>query len=207
MDISEIMKDEYAICFDKYGATAEGCNWGGKEPELRQTIRYEKMMAVTEYKRETPASILDVGCGYGGLYNYMVKREYDIQYTGIDLCENMIEYAQKNDKAEFICGDFLKYEFNKKYSYVVCNGALTCRFCASIMEMDEYARRFIDKMFSLCTVGIVFNVMKSQVDFMKDSLYYKSPIELLGYCMTMTDSFVLDSSYPLYEYMVYLYKK
>lgn len=172
-------------------------------------IRYEKMMAVAEYKKEAHASILDVGCGYGGLYDYMISRGYDFQYTGIDLCKNMIEYAKENGKAEaeFICGDFLEHEFNKKYSYVVCNGVLTCKFCASIMEMDEYARRVIDKMFSLCEVGIVFNVMKSQIDFMKDDLYYKSPLELLGYCMTMTDTFVLDSSYPLYEYMVYIYKK
>lgn len=202
------MKDEYTVCFDKYGATAQGCNWGEKEPEFRQTIRYDKLMAVTEYRKEKQASILDVGCGYGGLYEYMMDKGYDIKYTGIDLCESMIQYAsEKNSYAEFICGNFLEYDFKSEYSYVVCNGALTCKFCASITEMEKYVREFIDKMFSLCTVGIVFNVMKSQVDFMKDTLYYKSPLELLGYCMTMTDSFVVDSSYPLYEYMIYLYKK
>ena len=54
--------------------------------------------------------------------------------------------------------------------------------------------------------SLSFNIMKNQVDFMKDMLYYKSPVEILAYCMTMTDMFVVDSSYPLYEYCCYLYK-
>lgn len=49
--------------------------------------------------------------------------------------------------------------------------------------------------------------MKSQVDFMNDDLCYKSPLEIMAYGMTLTDKFIVDSSYPLYEYIVYLYKR
>lgn len=72
--------------------------------------------------------------------------------------------------------------------------------------MDAYTRKLIQKMWILAKEGVVFNIMKSQVDFMKEDLYYKSPLEIMAYCMTLTDKFILDSSYPLYEYSVYLYK-
>lgn len=106
----------------------------------------------------------------------------------------------------FVCGDILETNLEQGFDFVICNGILTQKLDISIRDMDLYARQLIQRMWELSKKGIVFNVMKSQVDFMNDNLYYKSPLEMIAYCMTLTNKFVLDSSYPLYEYSIYLYK-
>lgn len=75
-------------------------------------------------KEETnPADrILDVGCGYGALYDCL---RYGIGsnrfYTGIDLSPDLVYIAQvRNPGADFLCEDFLDYEFNEVYDVAVC---------------------------------------------------------------------------------------
>lgn len=209
--ITQRMKEHYESTFKQYGANFQGVDWGGGDDEglKRLDLRYQKMLEVIDGVDIIPdkISVLDVGCGYGGLYEYALKQEYTLDYTGIDVCDNMIQYAaDKHPECSFICKDALEYMSNQKYTFVICNGILTQKLGASILEMDEYARKLISKMWSMSDTGIVFNIMKSQVDFMNDALYYKSPLEIIAYCMTLTDKFKVDSSYPLYEYCVYLYK-
>ncbi len=180
---------------------------GVKEDKLR--LRYQKMLDIMVHINipKGRVSILDVGCGYGGLCQYGIEKGYAFDYTGIDVCENMIQYARKhNESGEFICGDILEYCTKKKYDFVICNGILTQKLETSIRAMDEYARMLVKKMWDLSIRGIAFNIMKSQVDFMNEKLYYKSPLEMISYGMMLTDKFVIDSAYPLYEYSVYLYK-
>jgi hypothetical protein len=59
--------------------------------------------------------------------------------------------------------------------YVVCAGILTMKLTASILDMNKYAARLIRKMFALCKVGIAFDIMTNQVNFMAENAYYRSP--------------------------------
>lgn len=207
--ITERMKKHYSNTFELYGANVQGVDWGKAKDTEKLELRYKKMLEVI-YRGSASINnitVLDVGCGYGGLYQYAIDKGYKFDYTGIDVCENMIRYGKKTyPNAKFICEDIFEYNTEEKYSYVICNGILTQKLGTSIRQMDEYARLLIQRMWDYCTQGIVFNVMKSQVDFMNDDLYYKSPLEIMAYGMTLTDKFIVDCSYPLYEYSVYLYK-
>lgn len=209
-DIIQDMKEYFTQTFEQYGPNVQGVDWGGPNDEPKLRMRYDKMLSVIQncYNKPEKITLLDVGCGYGGLYEYAKSKGVEFDYTGIDICENMISYAKENNPyAVFICDDFLKHQFDEKYSFVICNGILTEKLSASILDMDKYARTIIHKMYSLCECGVAFNIMTSQVDFTNNILYYKSPLEILAYCMTLTEKFVLDSSYPLYEYTTMLYKK
>jgi SAM-dependent methyltransferase len=153
-------------------------------------------------------SLLDVGCGYGGLLTHARAKGLALDYTGVDVSENMIRHAQETlPEATFFVGDILELAGQGDYDYVVCNGILTQKLTASIRDMNAFAQRLVEKMFALCRQGIAFNVMSSNVNFMADNLYYRSPIELLGWCYTAVTPHVrLDHAYPLYEYTVYLYR-
>lgn len=96
--ISEQMKQHYSQTFEKYGANTHGVDWGGKIDDGKLEMRYSKMLEAAMHVkiRKTSFSVLDVGCGYGGLYEYAVKNGYLVDYTGIDLCNNMINYALDN---------------------------------------------------------------------------------------------------------------
>jgi SAM-dependent methyltransferase len=152
-------------------------------------------------------SLLDVGCGYGGLYEHSLDQSVQLDYCGIDVAEEMIGHAQRSlPKARFICADALQWEPAQPFDYVVCSGILTQKLEASIKAMDRYAQLLIKRMFSFARRGIAFNVMTTRVNFMVNNLYYRNPTELLAWCMTeVSDRIRLDHSYPLYEYTIYLY--
>jgi 2-polyprenyl-3-methyl-5-hydroxy-6-metoxy-1,4-benzoquinol methylase len=59
---------------------------------------------VVQYVKPSPGErILDVGCGYGDLFDHL----FDVDYVGIDLNNKYISYAGRHHKAgaEFMLGD------------------------------------------------------------------------------------------------------
>jgi SAM-dependent methyltransferase len=208
--ITRDLKKHYSKKFEEFGATPKGVDWNRPEDV---ELRYDMMLnvirpeTITKNKR---GSLLDVGCGYGGLYQYAKeKKQLKINYTGIDVAENMITYAEsKIPEAKFFCQDIFNFRSDTGFDYVVCNGILTQKLTASIKDMDKYAYKLMKKMFELCKVGIAFNVMSNKVNFMVENLYYKSPVEMLAVCQAnITSKIKIDHSYPLYEYTVYLYRE
>lgn len=206
-NVSEALREYYSACFEKHGATARGVGWSG-EDAVR--LRYDKMLAVLERDNTSGArtpTLLDVGCGYGGLLQRAQERSLDIDYTGIDVAENMILHARETfTGGRFILGDVFELDEEKPFDYVVCNGILTQKLDTSIVEMEAFARGLVRKMFRLCHVGIAFNVMTNLVDYTASHLYYKSPVELLAFCLGELSRYVkIDHAYPLYEYTTYVF--
>jgi SAM-dependent methyltransferase len=209
--ITAALKDHYSGTFAEHGATARGVDWG-RDADL--ALRYDKMLSVIEPSSGSDngsshgISLLDVGCGYGGLFGHARKRDVAIDYTGIDVVPQMIEHAKETfPTARFACRDVFDDALSERFDYVVCNGILTQKLTTSIREMDVYAQEMIKRLFELCRRGVAFNLMTNKVNFMVDNLYYRSPVELLSFCFAeVTDRIKIDHSYKLYDYTVYLYR-
>ena len=209
--ITAALKQHYSATFAEHGATARGVDWGR---DIDLALRYEKMLAVLESSHSTGGageagvSLLDVGCGYGGLLAYANSRGFSLRYTGIDVVPEMIRHAEETlPSGRFMCRDVFDESISDRYDYVVCNGILTQKLTTSIREMDVYAQAVIKRLFELCRHGAAFNLMTNKVNFMVDNLYYRSPVELMAFCFAeITDRVKIDHAYKLYEYTVYLYK-
>ena len=204
--VSKRLKEHYEKTFSEFGASSRGVDWG-KDEDL--VLRYENMLSVIKKESDTSVSMLDVGCGYGGLLDYAVDRDVKLDYTGIDVAENMIAHAKiHHENGAFYLGDVLQHPFDRRFDYVVCNGILTQKLATTIREMDQFANALIRRMFELCNTGIVFNIMSNKVNFMAENLYYRSPVEMLSFCLDNLSSKVrIDHAYPLYEYTVYVYRQ
>lgn len=205
--ISKALRQHYAEKFSTHGPSSEGVDWGSDQTKM--LLRYDKMLSVINYAGENKPSLLDVGCGYGGLRNYATSKNIDLDYTGIDVANNMIEWAVANSApGNFIHGDILDYEFEGQFDYVVCNGILTQKLETPGLQMDQFAAELIRRMFSLCRIGIVFNTMTTKVNYYSNNLYYRNPAELLAWCLSEISPHIkLDHAYPLYEYTIYLYRQ
>lgn len=102
------------------------------------------------------SSCLDVGCGTGDLAPYLAKFEVK-QYLGIDIFAPAVARAQfKFPKYHFIVGDFLDYQFDQKFDFVFCSGALTTK-----LDSDNYQifETWIKKMWDLSIVGVALNIL------------------------------------------------
>ena len=204
-EVTRRFKNHYEHCFDKHGATAKGVDWRDTETA---NMRYQKMLNVL-VNPSNRASLLDVGCGFAGLLSYLNEQKLSIDYTGIEVAKNMLSYSREAfPHNQFIEADILSHQFNCKYDYVVCNGILTQKLTASQSSMTEYMEKLINTMFEVCNLGIAFNLMSDRVNFKVDNLFYKSPEELLTFCLdNLSRHIKIDHAYPMYEYTVYLYKE
>lgn len=207
-DVSKALRDHYEGTFKAHGANSLGVDWGSDPAKL--ALRYDKMLDVLPPHGEGVPSLLDVGCGYGGLLVHARSLGRSIDYTGIDVAASMIDWARGNiDGATFIAGDILddNAALAPAYDYVVCNGVLTQKLDTPGSEMDVFAGALIKRMFAKCRHGIAFNVMTTKVNFFANNLYYRNPAELLGWCMSEVSPHVrIDHAYPLFEYTTYIYK-
>ena len=204
--VSRQLQIHYEQTYLNHGATPQGVDWGSDGANLE--LRYSKMLSVINDENDPKPSLLDVGCGYGGLLTYAKKNSISLEYTGLDLVEGMLADAVKyHPEGSFLNQDFSIMGSKKKYSYIVCNGILTQKLNTPGLEMDHFAKKIIRKMFELCEIGIAFNIMTNKVNFYSNNLYYKSPSEMVSWCMDEVSTKIkLDHSYPLYEYTIYLYR-
>ena len=203
-EITQKLERHYRECFSVHGATPKGVDW---RDDATANIRYARMLAVIEMKAGEIPTVLDVGCGYGGLLGYARLNGVALNYIGIDVVAGMIEEARKAyPDARFIHGDVLTATFDTPADYVVCNGILTQKLDFADGAMNEFAQRLIVRMFSIARRGVAFNMMSSFVNFIVPNLYYKNPAETVAFCLSNLSRHVkIDHSYGLYEYTTYAY--
>lgn len=199
--LTETFKEYHTKVFSEHGATPKGVDWNDPK-EL--DFRYKKMMEVLNHDFDRPNStptILDVGCGWGGLLEYCDRHNIDIDYTGIDVVDDMIHHGEKEFKdGKFLVGDVFEYDFGQKYDYVICNAIMTQRLEFTIPQMEAFCDRLVLRMYELCKYGTVFNFMSTRVNFVVNNLYYRNPMEALDFCLRKVSPRVkLDHSYSSLE--------
>lgn len=199
-------KEHHQKIFSQYKRQPKGVDWRDQQTA---DIRYKNMLALLkgEEVSSTP-TVLDVGCGYGGLFEYAQKNSIELHYTGIDIVPELIQEASTMyPDVKFLTGDILENKDIEEYDYIVCNGILTQKLETSLLDMDNFAKLLIKKMFSICKKGICFNIMSTYVNFFVANLHYKHPTEVVNFCFSeLSHNVKLDHSYGLYEYTVYVYK-
>lgn len=205
--LPEKMETLYASKFETHGPTPEGVYWGPEQE--RFTLRFEKMLALVPENERSSASLLDVGCGFGGLLSFAREKGFNLSYTGVDLTQNMIAWCRENlTDAEFHQHNILDEPAIGPFDYVVGNGILALKLDALRNEMDTYVKNIVRTMFRYCKKGIAFNCMTDRVNFYSDQLYYRNPLDFLGWCQNELSPYVkLDHAYPLHEYTIYVYRE
>ena len=69
--ISKALGQHYSEKFSRHGPSPEGVDWGADESKM--LLRYDKMLGVADWVAANKPSLLDVGCGYGGLRQYAIR--------------------------------------------------------------------------------------------------------------------------------------
>jgi SAM-dependent methyltransferase len=204
--MNKIYRAYFKKCFADHGPSARGVDWHNTES---LDLHYDKILAVIRPDESGKRiSLLDIGCGYGGLLDRVKERNLDVDYTGIDLVGDMIAHGQhKHTDAQFIVADVLTFEPTQNFDYVVANGVLTSKLDVSMSEFGQFARRLIRKMFDLASQGIAFNMMTSYVNFTASNLYYQNPGEIISFCSAeLSSKWIIDHSYNYYDFTMYVYR-
>ncbi len=186
---------------DKFGDSFKTLAYGSKETQSR------KFKILTEIGDLQNKIILDVGCGFGDLYEYLKSCGIDVEYHGVDISPKIIEIAKiKRPNINVDVEDILVTSAQEKYDYVMSTG-FNCRKTGN-NEMLE--KLMIKKMFKLCKLGVAVGLQsKYSPDYDPNSRgYFSSPEDLFNYCMSeITRWVILRHDYMPHDFTLYLYKK
>ena len=175
------------------------CGW--RTPSS-QNIRFLTLSLISDLNG---CEVIDIGCGLGDFFGYLVKENIQAHYVGIDISEKMVQEAsQKYPEGTFVQADFMSDTFIKPADFFLASGAF------SLVQEDQgtYIRKAIKKMFDLAQQGVAFNLLSSYADksLRSGRFYYYNPCEILEYCLTLTKYVELKQSYHPEDFTIYLYK-
>ena len=174
--------------------------WGSLESQLE---RFRILSAVGDLNQ---CSVLDVGCGIGGLFEYLSKQDLNINYTGVDINENMIKMAKKNyPDTKFYCEDIAKNISmlgKKSFDYVFLSGALNL----SEDNHENNIENLLKKLFAISDKGIAVNFLSIYSDYITPGEYYSNPKEILKLGFSISKKIVLRHDYMPHDFSLYIYK-
>jgi len=195
-------KDKQAIIryynenLEKYGYSPKTLGW----LKNRHYVRYR---VLSEIGNLNNCSILDVGCGFGDLYGFLIKKGLNIRYTGYDINENFIKIAKRvYPNARFEVKDIEEDKINDKFDWVFSCGI----FNIKISDNKSFIQNMLKRMFELCNKGVAADFMSSYVDIEREGLYYAKPEEIFKFCKTLSRRVLLRHDYMPFEFCVYIYK-
>ena len=195
-DLLKSVEQYYTGRVEDHGATARGVDWNSPES---QTLRFEQLAKLWSGEREI--DVLDYGCGYGALVDFLARDGMPFRYQGFDISEAMIREARPRaaptrtftaDAAQLAPSD-----------YVVASGIFNVKLATDDSAWQAYMRRTIDRLAELSTRGFAFNALTSysDADRRRADLHYADPLLWFDYCKRTRSRFVtLLHDYPLYEF-------
>jgi SAM-dependent methyltransferase len=189
----------YTAKLQAHGATPRGVDWNGEES---QRIRFQQLMAILGKSPPRP-SIIDFGCGYGGLIESLDRELDDFSYLGYDVSEAMVAAARE------LHGEDRRVAFTSKEQdlavadFTIASGIFNVRLDYPEEVWRAYVLDTIDKLAALSTRGMAFNAPTSHSDRdrLRPDLFYADPSFLLDYCLRRHSRDVaLTHDYELYEF-------
>lgn len=195
----------YSEKIRNFGATPAGVDWNSVDS---QELRFLQLSKIIDQSKEG-FSLLDYGCGYGSLFDYMQRHLSDFTFTGFDISREMIIEAEK----KFPSGKALKWISNggqlDVHDYLIASGIFNVRNQFTDDEWLSYILGTLNQMNILSRIGFSFNILTaySDKDKMRDYLYYADPLFFFDYCKkNFSKQVALLHDYPIYEFTILVRK-
>lgn len=182
----------------KFGATIDAIASGTEE---RHNLRFK---ISTEVGLQSGNTVLDLGCGLGDYYQYLLDNKFDIDYTGYDINPQLIQIARKRfPLAKFETKDITTEDF-PDFDYIVSSSC----FNLPLREQDNY--EFIGEILATCyrhaNIGVSIDFNSCYVDFLSKEGFHYQPEKIFSMAKKVTKRVALRHDYPLFEFNIYLYK-
>lgn len=193
----------YKQKFKEFGISPKSLLWKSKGAAHQ---RFRQFWAEIDFNNK---SVLDIGCGFGEMGNFLSKRYENVIYKGIDIMPEFIENGNKIYPALTLeVQDFFTLTNTVKYNIVLASGVLNSNQGINIRNR-RFRENAIKKMFSLTNNVFAFNILGSHPQPENDSksnIWYSDSLEILEYCMTLTRRVILRQNYHPSDFTIFLYR-
>lgn len=203
--------DQICEYFDQklktYGATPQGADWNS---DNSQETRFEQLCKIIEDPNH--ATLLDYGCGYGALYDYLVKKGYHLDlYVGYDILESMVTEGKRqhvNQPNVMFTSDIAAIP---AVDYAVASGVFNIKLETPYDAWMDYTLQSLTKINGMVKKGFSSNFLTaySDADRMaaRPDLFYADPCYIFDYCKKHLSRWVsLLHDYRLYDFTLLVRK-
>jgi SAM-dependent methyltransferase len=204
VNVLEAVRTYYTTRLSEYGATPAGVDWNSAES---QRLRFAQLLKVCD--TTAPFSILDYGCGYAALVDYLVEQGHAFQYLGFDIVPAMVAAATARHAARADCRFVSEESLLQPADFALASGILNVRLNTPLEPWRQHTLEVLDRLDALGTRGFAFNLLTSYLDpqRMRADLYYADPCALFDHCKRHYSRHVaLLHDYGLYEFTILVRK-
>lgn len=186
--------------FKRHGYHPNALLWSNvKVQEIRFKI-------LTEIGIEAGDCVLDIGCGFGDFSAYLAKRDKAVNYTGIDLSEELIQEGRKQfPDIKLIVNDMFEYDpLPASFDYVTLSGTLNRKHEGS----EVYALKTIERMYQASKKGVAFNLLDARHEWTASRWDLQSfhPERMMEFVSKFADKHEVIDDYLDNDFTFYLWK-
>jgi SAM-dependent methyltransferase len=203
--ILETVARYYSEKLDQFGPTARGVDWNSSQS---QRLRFAQLLQIDSNGQDR--SLIDYGCGYGALADYLLESGRLWRYTGFDVSEAMIGQARTLHAGREGVSFTTSAAELAPSDYTVASGIFNVRLRHERDIWHEYVLQILDDIDRLALSGFAFNMLSTYSDpeLRRADLYYADPAFFFDYCKRRFSPHVtLLHDYPLYEFTIIVRKK
>ncbi|MEA3498999.1 MAG: class I SAM-dependent methyltransferase [Campylobacterota bacterium] len=183
-------KKFYKDAIEEFGVSAQGVHWNSKYTQYK---RFEIITKLIK-KDIKSSSLVDVGCGFGEYYNYLLNNNRTPKrFIGVDCEEDMITISKKRFPNQDFYKQNILYDKLIEADYYTSSGAL------NILTLNEI-KIFIERCFNSSKKGFIFNFLKN-ITFNKIKKY-----EILEICKIYTNNIITKENYLENDFTIFMVK-
>lgn len=190
----------YKKKFKEFGVDAKSLLWKNKGAAHQ---RFRQFWAEIDFDNK---NVLDIGCGFGEMGNFLVKRYKNVKYKGVDIMPEFIKNGRKfYSHLDLETADFHGLTNTKLYDVVLASGVLN----SNQKDNLEYRKKAIKKMFSLTNHILAFNMLgghPAPKNDSKSNVWYADSLEILKYCFTLTNRVIMRHHYHPRDFTIIMFK-
>ncbi len=183
-----IVRNHYEPLLDKYSRGHEILDWESQESQIK---RFEVLSDNVELSGK---KLLDVGCGTGDLFGFLINQGLDVDYYGIDILEKMIDRAREiYPDGRFFTGDIFKESnFSKKqFDIVFCSGI----FNLNMGDNESFLKEALPVFFAHAKSKVVFNLLDPGHYIQSSKYFFFEQKDVLHWIRKYTDNVSIVTGY------------
>ena len=191
----------YQQLLEQYGDSPEASQWSSRESQEK---RFEILTQIGDLQG---CDILDFGCGTGHLATYLAQQGVDIQYTGVDIVDELLTVGQQKYPHCKFCK--LEEILDHQFDYVMISGV----FNNKIEDNQKFYQDTLKQCFSIARKGVAFNLLSHYVEYYNDELFYERPESVFQYIkenispyVTIRHDYQVKSGVIPFEFTGYIYR-
>jgi len=193
--------ERYEGRLKEFGYDPQTLGWG---KVARQDIRFA-VLAQEALKNET-SSVLDIGCGFADLYDFLLINGWKGKYTGVDIVPGLVNAAKKRHPSiQLLIADINDQECGiETHDYVISSGMLNATLPSG--ENEAHIQKMLHSMFALAKTAVSVDFLSALVDFKKEGAWHTDPAKALNYGFALTKNVSVRHDYLRFEFALFLNK-